>query len=96
MSFMHIQTNPNNVQIPTVRAVDQPPQTVLNDLRARGDQFKEQQNHGEGQTVLLEDRAELCVFQVKAVVIQVVEHFFNPHPTLIDFERVAQTGQIGG
>jgi hypothetical protein len=35
-------------------------------------------------------------FQIKAVIFQIAEHFFNPHPALIKAHWGLQVWQIGG
>jgi len=77
MSFTHIQTDTKDAQISAVRTVNQSSQAVLDDLRAGGNQFKEQENHRKGQTVQFEHRAQVSAFQVKAIVFEIAEHFFN-------------------
>jgi len=96
-NVFHAYTNRcEHTQITAVRAVDQPAQAVLNDLRTRGKQFEEQQNDGEGQTMQFEHRAQVGTFQVKAVGFQVAKHFFNPHAPRISFQGFPQRRQVGG
>ena len=96
MSFPHVQTNSKDAQIAAVRPVDQATQAILDDFGSGGDQFKEQEYNRESQPMQLEYRTQVGAFQIKAVLFEVAEHFFDPHPSLVRFQSFAERRQVGG
>jgi len=81
---------------PGGQTVHQTAQAVLDDLRTGGDQFKEQQDDSESQTMQFEHRAQVSAFQVKAIFFEIAEHFFNPHAPFITLSVLRGRRQIGG
>jgi predicted outer membrane protein len=49
--FVHVQTDSEQAQIPTVSSIDQVTQAILDNLRAGGNQFQEQEDDNKGQSM---------------------------------------------